>query len=160
MTLFVETPEYKLPPEPDPKINNATLGGVDSNSNGVRDDVERNIYVAYPIKLHRALLMDGASVMQEIMINPIENAKEIQKEITKTINCELYLSTLDTTIYSDEFESIKFLENKVVNTKERVRKYLDYNIALSGGTYGSSPRDWNREACSSEVIKALEEMGK
>lgn len=32
-----------VPPEPDPVINNATLAGVDSNNNGVRDDVERMI---------------------------------------------------------------------------------------------------------------------
>jgi hypothetical protein len=32
-----------VPPEPDMTENNATLAGVDSNSNGVRDDVERLI---------------------------------------------------------------------------------------------------------------------
>ena len=32
-----------VPPAPDPVINNATLAGVDSNNNGVRDDVERKI---------------------------------------------------------------------------------------------------------------------
>lgn len=30
-----------VPPAPDPATNQATLSGVDSNSNGVRDDVER-----------------------------------------------------------------------------------------------------------------------
>ncbi len=38
---------YTLPPEPDPKINNSTLLGIDSNNNGVRDDVERWIYIRY-----------------------------------------------------------------------------------------------------------------
>ncbi len=46
-----QTPEvmygHTLPPEPDPDINNATLLGVDSNDNGVRDDVERWIYNRY-----------------------------------------------------------------------------------------------------------------
>lgn len=32
-----------VPPAPDPVVNNATLAGVDSNNNGVRDDVERKI---------------------------------------------------------------------------------------------------------------------
>ncbi len=32
-----------VPKEPDATLNNATLAGVDSNSNGVRDDVERKI---------------------------------------------------------------------------------------------------------------------
>ena len=30
-----------VPPAPDPVANNATLAGVDSNNNGVRDDVDR-----------------------------------------------------------------------------------------------------------------------
>ncbi len=38
---------HTLPPEPDPKINNSTLLGIDSNNNGVRDDVERWIYETY-----------------------------------------------------------------------------------------------------------------
>lgn len=33
-----------LPPEPDVILNNSTLAGVDSNKNGIRDDVERAIY--------------------------------------------------------------------------------------------------------------------
>ena len=36
-----------VPPEPDPVANNATLLGVDSNNNGVRDDVERQIATTY-----------------------------------------------------------------------------------------------------------------
>ncbi|HFD14302.1 MAG TPA: hypothetical protein ENJ34_03265, partial [Epsilonproteobacteria bacterium] len=41
---------HVLPPEPDPKVNNATLLGVDVNHNGVRDDVERWIYETYKDK--------------------------------------------------------------------------------------------------------------
>jgi len=31
---------YTLPPEPDPVVNDSTILGIDSNDNGVRDDVE------------------------------------------------------------------------------------------------------------------------
>lgn len=150
---------HTLPPEPDPIVNNSTLGGVDSNNNGVRDDVERNIYATYPVKLHRGLLMYRATVFQKAMIRPLSEAKETAKIGTKTLNCHLYLRRLDSEIKSDEFRPTRFLENKTINTKERVRKYLDYNIALSGGTYGSSPKDWNREACSQEIQDILTEMG-
>lgn len=34
---------YKVPPVPDPKINNATLLGVDTDKNGIRDDIDRLI---------------------------------------------------------------------------------------------------------------------
>ncbi|WP_373033616.1 Ig-like domain-containing protein [Sulfurovum sp.] len=47
LTVYKEMHGHRLPPEPDPAVNNATLLGVDSNSNGVRDDVERWIYTRY-----------------------------------------------------------------------------------------------------------------
>jgi hypothetical protein len=34
---------FAVPPEPAKKLNNSTLAGVDTNNNGVRDDVERAI---------------------------------------------------------------------------------------------------------------------
>jgi len=47
ITIYWEADGHRLPPKPDPKINNATLLGVDVNNNGVRDDVERWIYKKY-----------------------------------------------------------------------------------------------------------------
>jgi len=47
LSIYWEVNGHRLPPEPDPKVNNATLLGIDSNNNGVRDDVERWIYETY-----------------------------------------------------------------------------------------------------------------
>ena len=47
ITVYKVIHGHRLPPEPDPKINNSTLLGIDSNNNGVRDDVERWIYTHY-----------------------------------------------------------------------------------------------------------------
>ena len=47
VTVYKIIHSHRLPPEPDPAINNSTLLGVDSNNNGVRDDVERWIYTRY-----------------------------------------------------------------------------------------------------------------
>jgi len=47
IVVYKEISGHRLPPEPDPTINNATLLGIDSNNNGVRDDVERWIYEKY-----------------------------------------------------------------------------------------------------------------
>ena len=160
LSITGRTNSYVLLPEPDPAVNNATLLGVDVNDNGVRDDVERNIYTTYPVKLQRELLMYGAVAMQESITKPLSEAQEIAKKGTKATDCMLYLMDIDPEIDSDEFNEVTFLENKTANTKERIRKYLDYNIALSGGVYGSGPKDWNREACSPEIVMALEEMGK
>ena len=161
LNIYWEVDGHRLPPEPDPKVNNATLLGVDVNHNGVRDDVERWIYERYPIRLHRALLISKAKFFQMVFITPLSDAKKLAEENTKNINCELYLGDIDDAIESDDWlENEEVLKNMIFNTKERVRKYLDYNLALSGGVYGSSPKDWNRDACSEEIRKVLEEMGK
>ena len=159
LNIYWEVNGHRLPPEPDPKVNDATLGGVDSNNNGVRDDVERKIYEKYPVKLHQALLMDVAKFYQMAMSKPIEKAHEVEKYSTEVGNCALHLKHIKQRPenWRDAKLQLKYIS---INTKERVRKYLDYNIALSGGVYGSSPADWNRDACSQEVRKVLEEMGK
>jgi len=150
---------HTLPPEPDPVVNNATLGGVDSNGNGVRDDVERAIYKKYNKKLHAVFMMDGAKQFQKILMQPVENAKDIQKDISRTLDCKIYLRRIDSEIKSDEFNFVGYLENVTFNNPERVKRYLDYNIALSGGNYASYPQDWAKHSCSQEVQNELEEMG-
>jgi hypothetical protein len=151
---------HVLPPEPDPVENDATLGGVDSNNNGVRDDVERKIYEKYIVALQRELMIDGAKYFQKIMTEPTRESRSLKKEGTRITDCQLYLMDYDSEIESDDFDSITFLEDYTVSNKARVRKYLDYNLALSGGSYGSSPSDWNKDACSDAVRKVLVEMGK
>jgi len=150
---------HTLPPEPDPDLNNATLGGVDSNNNGVRDDVERAIYKKYDKKLHALFLMDGAKEFQKILVQPVENAKEIEKDISRNIDCKLYLMDVDREIASDEFLYVDYLENISFNNAARTARYLDFNKALSGGNYASYPQDWAKHSCSQEVQNQLEEMG-
>ena len=65
LNIYWKVDGHLLPPEPDPKINNATLLGVDVNHNGVRDDVERWIYKKYSkyypcrIKVVKVVAPDG-----------------------------------------------------------------------------------------------------
>jgi len=159
LSIYWEVGGHRLPPMPDTVQNNKTLAGIDSNSNGVRDDVERLIYDKYDDKVQAAFMMYGAKVLQRAIEQPISEAKVIQKDFSKKTSCFLYLRNINNNIKEEGIESISFLENKTVNTKERVRKYLDYNIALSGGVYGSKFEDEVKASCSLGVIKALEEAG-
>ncbi len=150
---------YTLPPEPDPKINNSTLLGIDSNSNGVRDDVERYIIKTYPKKLQVEILMDGAKTFQKIMEQSTGNATVLQKNFSRLIACEIYLMRLNKNLIPENFLFSRILKHIIVNNPDRVKKYLDYNIALSGGVYGNTSDAYKREACSQETITVLEEMG-
>jgi len=150
---------HTLPPEPDPTLNNATLGGVDSNGNGVRDDVERAIYKKYDKKLHTVFMMQDAKFYQRTLVEPTSDAKVIQKDATKAIDCEVYLSRFDEQMRAMSWiKEEKYLKNLIINTPDRVQKYLDYNIALSGGVYGSEYSDIALKSCSQEVKDAFEEI--
>jgi len=152
---------HTLPPEPDPDLNNATLGGVDSNNNGVRDDVERAIYKKYDKKLHAVVLMDRAKFLQRTLVEPIENATTIEKDSTRFLDCQLYIEDFDENIKSMKWKKEgEYVDNLTFNIVDRVKKYMDYNIALSGGMYGSSVSDIALKSCSQEVKDVLEEMGK
>jgi len=70
-----------LPPEPDPAENNATLVGVDSNKNGIRDDVERAIYLKY-------------KDTPRVAIAALQYAKELQMEFTEVRNSETLVAVI------------------------------------------------------------------
>jgi hypothetical protein len=55
-----------LPLMPDRKSNNATVAGIDANTNGIRDDVELEIFRAYPTaaRLRSAELQYALAVQQ------------------------------------------------------------------------------------------------
>ena len=145
ITVYKEINGYRLPPEPDETLNNSTLLGIDVNANGVRDDVERKVIETYkePIKIE--LMMAANKVAQKILENPVSLAQEYQKEFTKVSNCSNYLEDVGVSI--DAISNVDFVQDNTYNTNQRVRAYIDYNIALSGGVYGTKISDWNAEAC-------------
>lgn len=69
-----------VPPEPDPKVNNATLAGVDVNGNGVRDDVERKIV---------QILIDPQKISYALIY-----AKSYERELYSTTTSRKELLTL------------------------------------------------------------------
>jgi hypothetical protein len=76
LTIYWEVNGYRLPPAPDPAVNNATLLGIDSNNNSVRDDVERWIYETYKeyVPCHQELdwnntaVIDGKTIPSAVQV--------------------------------------------------------------------------------------------
>src|SRR3989344_1300827 len=97
-----------LPPEPDPTENNATLAGVDSNQNGIRDDVERAIYLKY-------------KDTPRVAIAALQYAKELQMEFTEVRNSETLVAVIQEEdrgfgcVYGNE----KIVKDLVFDTEER-----------------------------------------
>jgi uncharacterized protein YneR len=146
----------RLPPEPNEEENNATLVGVDSNDNGVRDDVERAIYVKYPTKIRQQVLMQTARADQLMLADPdgAKNAVKWHKVMTtKTIACKSYLfRTFDLDYH---IESTEYITNAIYNTMDRVKRYARYNNALGGGVYGVKEEERIESACEFDVPEAM-----
>jgi hypothetical protein len=152
---------YKLPPQPDLKESDTTLEGIDTNSNGIRDDVERKIIKRYKHnKLATALLLSGAKQYQAVLEQPLSNAQEIRKEISRYINCRVYLARFNSEIDSDNFLVTRILKDMVYTTRDRTERFLEYNYALSGDSYGSGVKEVSLKACDKEVQEVLEEINR
>ncbi len=136
--------ENILPPEPDEKINNSTIDGIDANQNGIRDDVEIWIYETYRDKhpIYIQIALQNAKVDAKILKNP-ELALDIQKESSAAMDCEWYYSHYANHYGEqnlvDEDENIWRKVNKVsFNTKKRKKVYDEYDQRLSGHVFGSA----------------------
>ena len=154
VTVYKIINGHRLPPEPDSVKNNSTLLGIDSNNNGVRDDVERVIYLHYKTAIEHATIMQDMKGIQAVFAdaNRVVNAVALEKQLGKSSDCVLFF------LYRKhiEIKYPKYAKNIQINTKERLKAWLDYDNALSGGSYGSGPKDWAESACDFNVTKILE----
>ena len=152
VTVYKIINGHHLPPEPNEEVNNATLLGIDSNDNGVRDDVERWIYETYKDKhpIHIDIAMQAGRASKKILeIQPdnILQAKEVHKIEVAAVVCEGYYKTFakyfNEPLLVTEDISVGYFEKLYFNTKKRYEVYEKYAEMLSGDTYRTPAIDRN-----------------
>jgi hypothetical protein len=148
---------HTLPPEPDPTLNNSTLLGVDVNSNGVRDDVERWIYETYKDKhpIHIDIAMQAGRAYKQVLETP-ERAKEIREVVNASIHCNWYYKGYAK--YFNEPLLVKkeispAVHSKYFDTRERQDVYWQYDTLLSGGVYNLPEIDALKTYCDFNTSK-------
>ncbi|WP_024955738.1 Ig-like domain-containing protein [Sulfurospirillum arcachonense] len=152
ITVYKEINGYKLPPEPDETLNNSTLLGIDSNNNGVRDDVEIYIIKKYANetkfpKTKTAIELQTAWASQKILEIP---TIESDKYLTESIACRSYwfdkqtvgMSGFEAGKYRSTFKiyTPEFMD-KMYNTRERIEQKFSFNEALSGNILKGSEKE-------------------
>ena len=159
--------DYTLPPKPDPKINNATLLGVDVNHNGVRDDVERWIVKTFEHGGFRNNLyltdhfLKTAKNYQKRLANEDptpEEVLELYKEDKDDVKCIVLGLNEDENENYDE-KNRKFLD-KIFNTHERLELFFLYEKRLPKHKYyryhkvGITFSEWDSmiNACQEEYL--------
>jgi hypothetical protein len=155
---------FVLPPYPDPKINDSTLLGIDSNNNGVRDDVERWLIFRYKND-HKIVTHIGfqAARASQIIIQDPSKAMETTKFEEAAQACNWYFQ-----YDADEFGEPILIDHTIItttafntvqfNTKERIKAYFAYDKALSGGVYKLPDTDEERALCTFDVDALLKEQ--
>jgi hypothetical protein len=122
-----------LPPKPDPKVNDATLAGIDTTGIGVRDDVHIWIYENYTTTVKRTILMTMAKAMQDVLVTPQRTAEEAKSLDQSYKDAAMMLKVVRGLTQSEAAQMDELLFMQEVNTPERLNAYLRYNLLLGRG---------------------------
>lgn len=118
-----------------------TLGGIDANTNGVRDDIERHIEKKYTEPAQRKAAMQTARAYQQMLLVDKKDmaALDAASEAgSRAIVCaKSVFPGLDGA--AAHYRMNTDLESMTSNTKMRLLAYLAYNKARSG-TVSTMPR--------------------
>jgi hypothetical protein len=158
-----------LPPDPG-EAGKVTIEGIDSDGDGVRDDVQRWIALTYPdVETLRALLTGYFIIQQRSIVDflNLAHTPDEQKRVTRDnakeraiwSECSFYefggerlavaRATKDSatalSILEAHISAQSSLRAQLLNTTERQKVYLDADVLL-GGTGSGSP-DNLRVAC-------------
>jgi hypothetical protein len=117
----------------------ASLGGMDVNRNGVRDDIDRYIESKYVLPQERKAAMQLARSLQQMLLANTSDAAALRATTEaggKAIDC-----IFDTFSQEDGYQQgsrlSSALEALTTNTKARLQAYLAFNRAVSGSVTGS-----------------------
>jgi len=124
----------QVPPAPDPAVNNATVAGVDSNSNGIRDDVERWIAQTYPTsaKMRAAMAQMALNSQKEITAPNLsrESAYKIGLESMDAVRCSRASSSA-----SGANWNIKDYMATVYNTRARFSALMEFQNTMGSRVF-------------------------
>ena len=157
IALYVQADNTLLPPEPDETLNNSTLLGIDTNNNGVRDDVERWIYLEMTIyngfkKIEQAIAMQKAKANQMALIDPTNKDDKVHKAMTAAFDCWVWYDySKDLPRVSTLGKFSRALKDKTFNTRERLKTYFQYDSTLTGRVFTLTPTLQTKSQCETNI---------
>ena len=133
-----------LPPDPG-EAGKATLKGIDSDQDGLRDDIQRYIALTYPdSQKTRAALRQFTFAFQKATLgSPDEESALRNTEFeARASECLWYIHSRSSIRMSD------LLMAEFLNTIDRSLAYLTYNSKLDGHTFGGKDFDEYKTSCT------------
>lgn len=134
-----------LPPDPG-DAGKTTLAGIDSDNDGIRDDVQRYIVFTIPSseKHREALKMEVKGIHNSLLAQTKEQSFQAAIVGVRTIECLSYLGK------RKEYRWKEVLA-LMLNTKERILAFEAHEARINGQVIHSLPRDQERSACTFNV---------
>ncbi|MEL6612106.1 MAG: hypothetical protein AAFQ53_08435 [Bacteroidota bacterium] len=120
-----------LPPDPG-EAGRATLEGVDADRDGLRDDVQRHIFLEHDDDAVRRALVQVAEplIRSYTVAGGDEQVLRFTEELNRGVDC--VHSRLDT---AEAARAVSDLSSVVLNTPERIRASAAADVAVSGNTF-------------------------
>lgn len=118
-----------------PKLDRTdTLGGVDADNNGVRDDIDKIINAYWPHEVQRQAARQLARSFRAALLVDKSNRIEVKKVDTlmsRAVGCAFHIESHGEHKINPVFATKK-IEAFSTNTKERLLEYDKYSAALHG----------------------------
>lgn len=155
--LSVDLTVSTIPVPPDPgKRGKETVAGIDSNGNGVRDDVERFIVFSHPDRTPeqentRNALFQYARAAQEglLVAGDREAARAAGEEVQDAVECLWFVMDGDIELASRVRAEVTA---RTLNTLARTKAQSRYNSQLSGKIFNLDSGDFSVENCVFEAL--------
>ena len=150
MLVFAAPTSDALPPDPG-RAGKQTLMGIDSDGDGLRDDIQRYIYLTYPDQPNiQGALRQLALSFQEILKSGIPSGieRELFAKVSQSIDCVHHFKR------EKLHRTVSLLKAEVLNTQERTKAYIVYDKKLSGGVLFLStlPLGERYKLCEFEIV--------
>ena len=129
-------------PMPDPKKNNATIAGIDSDNDGIRDDVQRWINEEFGDQPRVKMAMRQLAISRQNELLSVQNKKASILFVRKMLDD---LTCLDYVVGTSVGEKLaREMKSMFLNTKDRIYAEIKANANFSGQSW-NLPNDINEE---------------
>ncbi len=134
VTLPLSAQDAGLPADPG-EAGEATLEGIDSDGDGVRDDIQRYIALTYPdSERTRAALAQIAKALQRALIDANDESKSVMHSDENAAGAACLKAMVGNFMEARRMDQA--LTAKVLNTRERTLAHIRYNDQLGGHVFG------------------------
>jgi hypothetical protein len=148
ITLSITDQENnELPPDPG-EAGMKTILGIDSDSDGVRDDIQRYIYFVYPDDEKVRMALTQMAIEYQGLLSEASDPDAAFNHATRMSRhgeCLFYI------LGEASLDVRSALKAEILNTRERSIAFINYSDSLAGEIiFGKPVKDW-KNSCNFDV---------